>query len=814
MLKKSLSNLFLLFTLVLQSQIQSPKEYLGYSLGTKFSRHHQVVDYFKHLETGSEGLQLQFYGKTNEGRLLQLAFISSAENLKNLESIRKTHLQNSGIEKGPINNEKAIVWLSYNVHGNESSSTEAAMKTAHALLTKYSDWLKDTIVIIDPCINPDGRDRYVNLYNQTKSTPYDSNGLTREHRESWHNGRSNHYMFDLNRDWAWLTQLESEQRVKKYNLWLPHIHVDFHEQGINNPYYFAPAAEPLHEAITDFQIDFQDAIGKNHASYFDKEGWFYFTKQNFDLLYPSYGDSYPMFLGSIGMTYEQAGGGVAGLGIDNNENIELTLIDRIEHHYTTGISTVEMAVKNKKIINENYQAYFKNKNLKYKNFVLEGNIDKIDALASLLNKHEIKSYALKENNTLKGFNYQKQKTTNTSFSKNALVVPTNQPKGKMVQVLLEPQTKLNDSLTYDITAWSLPYAYGLKAIATKEEIETKAVKINTETNSLLSEGMYGYALSYGSFNDAKFIAALLKQGIGIRYTSLPISNSGKNWNPGSIFILKGDNLNHVNYLKKIASLAKEFNRKLHPIKTGYSTSGPDLGANELHLIKAPKIAILRSDDASTLSYGEIWHYFEQQLKYPLMQIDENKLGSALSEIDQLIIPNGYYEKWITNKTNDKIIEWIRKGGKIIAISGALNKFADTDFFKLEKKKNIVSKMTLIPKGEQERNEISEITTGSIYAVSLDKTHPLSFGLDRYYSLKLNEQAYSYLENGNNAAFIKENTLPSAGFIGYKAIERQKKSLIFGEESLGRGNIIYLVDNVLFRSFWYSGKIVFANALFF
>ena len=363
MLKKSLSNLFLLFTLVLQSQIQSPKEYLGYSLGTKFSRHHQVVDYFKHLETGSEARQLQSYGKTNEGRLLQLVFISSPENLKNLESIRKTHLQNSGIEKGPVNNEKAIVWLSYNVHGNESSSTEAAMKTAHALLTKYSDWLKDTIVIIDPCINPDGRDRYVNFYNQTKSTPYDSNGLTLEHRESWHNGRSNHYMFDLNRDWAWLTQLESEQRVKKYNLWLPHIHVDFHEQGINNPYYFAPAAEPLHEVITNFQIDFQDAIGKNHASYFDKEGWFYFTKQNFDLLYPSYGDSYPMFLGSIGMTYEQAGGGVAGLGIDNNENIELTLIDRIEHHYTTGISTVEMAVKNKKILNENYQAYFKNKNL-------------------------------------------------------------------------------------------------------------------------------------------------------------------------------------------------------------------------------------------------------------------------------------------------------------------------------------------------------------------------------------------------------------------------------------------------------------------
>ena len=244
---------FLLFALALlslssvQSQLQSPDVFLGYELGSYFTRHHQVVDYFQMLEENSPQLKLQAYGKTNEGRLLQLAFISTEENLKNLESIRTAHLQNSGLITGPKNNDKAIVWLSYNVHGNESSSTEAAMKTAHALLTKNSDWLKDTVVIIDPCINPDGRDRYVNLYNQIKSTPNDTQPFTREHREGWHNGRTNHYIFDLNRDWAWLTQVESQQRIKIYNQWLPHIHVDFHEQGINSPYYFAPAAVGVEE---------------------------------------------------------------------------------------------------------------------------------------------------------------------------------------------------------------------------------------------------------------------------------------------------------------------------------------------------------------------------------------------------------------------------------------------------------------------------------------------------------------------------------------------------------------------------------------
>ena len=168
--------------------------------------------------------------------------------------------------------------MSYNVHGNESSSTEAAMKTAHDLITKYTDWLKDIIVIIDPCINPDGRDRYVNFYNQVKSTPNDTQSFTREHLERWHNGRTNHYIFDLNRDWAWLTQLESNQRIVQYNKWLPHIHVDFHEQGINSPYYFAPAAQRNHEIISHFKKRFKALIVKTHAKYFNKKVWFYFTK--------------------------------------------------------------------------------------------------------------------------------------------------------------------------------------------------------------------------------------------------------------------------------------------------------------------------------------------------------------------------------------------------------------------------------------------------------------------------------------------------------------------------------------------------------
>ena len=360
----------LAFPFFAQAQnLKSPSEFHGYELGTQFTRHHEVVDYYEYLaQTDKARVKLVEYGQTNERRPLILAFISTAENMQNLETIRAEHLKAT---KGEGNANKSIVWLSYNVHGNESVSTEASMQTIYELLTNKSDYLKNTVVIIDPCINPDGRDRYSNWYNQYKNTPHQLDPNSKEHNEGWWSGRSNHYMFDLNRDWAWLTQVESQQRLKVYNKWLPHVHVDFHEQGVNNPYYFAPAAEPYHEVITSFQRDFQKTIGKNHAKYFDANGWFYFTKEVFDLFYPSYGDTYPTYNGAIGMTYEQGGSGRAGLAITTRIGDTLTLKDRIAHHHTTGLSTVEVASKNTDKLNTEFKKFYQNRNFKYKNTIIE-----------------------------------------------------------------------------------------------------------------------------------------------------------------------------------------------------------------------------------------------------------------------------------------------------------------------------------------------------------------------------------------------------------------------------------------------------------
>ena len=715
-------------------------------------------------------------------------------------------------------NKKAIVWLSYNVHGNEASSTEAAMLTLYELVTNKKAWLENTVVILDPCINPDGRDRYVNWFNQVKSTPYNIDQNAKEHSEPWPGGRPNHYLFDLNRDWAWVTQVESQKRIAIYNQWMPHIHVDFHEQGINNPYYFAPAAEPFHEIITDWQRDFQTQIGKNHARYFDKEGWLYFTKESFDLLYPSYGDTYPTYMGAIGMTYEQAGHGRAGLGIQTDEGEILTLKDRAIHHMTTGLSTVEISSKNAEKLNIEFKKFFDNSNLNYKSYVLKNeNEDKMKRLKKLLDTHEIR-YENAKNGSVKGYNYKNQSTNKFAINSTDLVVHTNQPKGKMVKVLFEPNAKLADSLTYDITAWSLPYAHGINAIASKTKVNsTKRKNIKTYINTI-DNTAYAYLSKWNSLDDATFLGALLQQNIVSRFTEKAFSTNGKSFEKGSLIILRNDNRNK-DFDSKLISIAREHQRNLTAVSTGFSETGVDFGSYSVKPINKQKIAVVSGKATSSLSFGEVWHFFETQLRYPITNINSNDFSRTnLSAYDVLILPSGDYSDMLNKKTLTKVKKWTRAGGTLIAIGNALQSFADTDDFALktkkpeEKKDSISDNLTLF--AERERESVADLITGSIFKSTIDNSHPLAFGYGKnYFSLKLSGTSYNYLKEGYNVGYFNEETKNVSGYAGSKARKEVPKSLLFGEEPMGNGSIIYMVDNPLFRSFWENGKLFVANAVF-
>ncbi|HEX9825522.1 MAG TPA: M14 family metallopeptidase [Flavobacteriaceae bacterium] len=801
--------------------LQTPDAFLGYQLGTKFSRHHQVVDYFKYVASQVPNqVQLEQYGQTNERRPLMVAYISSEENLKNIETIRENNLKNTGILEGnPTANNVAVVWLSYNVHGNEASSTEASMKTLYTLLTEKQDWLKNTLVIIDPCINPDGRDRYVNWFNETSSTPYDSDQQASEHNEPWPGGRPNHYLFDLNRDWVWATQVESASRLKVYNKWMPQIHVDFHEQGINNPYYFAPAAEPFHEIISDWQRDFQTQIGNNNAKYFDAKGWLYFTRERFDLFYPSYGDTYPTYMGAIGMTFEQAGHGRGGLGVMNDEGTELTLIDRIAHHTTTGLSTVEMASKNAERLNEEFHKFFDTSGLKYKSYVLQGDADKIDGVKSLLDKHEM-TYGYASSGKVTGYKYSMASDGSIDATSKDLVVSTNQPKGKMVKVLFEPNAKLMDSLTYDITAWSVPYAYGLEAVESTNLVATTAIG-KTPVSNAKAASSTAYMMNWDSLKDAEFLANLLQQGIKVRFTEKPLTTDGKSYNRGTLIIVRGDNKGIDGFDDKLIQTANTYGRQLDAIASGFSTSGPDFGSPDIKLVHPPKVALLSGNGTSPNNYGEIWQFFEQQLHYPITSLNtEHFQYINLSKYQVLIIPSGNYKTMLDDNGMKKLQEWIQAGGKVIAIDRALNTFADKEGFALKRNKADEDKDkdkpdNLVPYADRERDNAKRFITGAIFKSKVDNTHPMAFGYpDSYFTLKLGSTSYKLLEKGYNVAYLEDQPKNVSGFAGSEALKTLGKTLVFGEERMGSGSLIYMADNTLFRSFWENGKLFLVNAVFF
>ena len=814
-MKKILSLLALLLFFNGQAQLQSPAEFLGYELGTQFTRHHQVIDYVKHVAENSALATTASYGKTYEGRTLQLVYLSSAENLEQLETLRKDHLRSIGYESGAKESEKdfSVVWLSYNVHGNESTSTEAALKTLHTLVTEKQAWLEKLVVIMDPCINPDGRDRYVNWYNQVKSTPFDIDPNANEHYEDWPGGRYNHYYHDLNRDWAWLSQVESQQRLPHYLSWMPQIHVDFHEQGVDSPYYFAPAVEPYHEILTDFQRDFQVTIAKNHAKYFDKEGWLYFTDDVFDLLYPGYGDTYPMFNGAIGMTYEQGGSGRAGLGILKSVGDVLSLKDRIAHHYTSGLSTVEVAYNNVQKLNQEFQDYHAKKNNKYKAYVLEGQEDKMATLTALMEAHQIPLKKLAQRTSVKGVEYSSQKTKNTVFSSSAIVIDGTGKKNNLVQALFEPKTYYSDSLTYDITSWSLPYAHGLKAVATNQSLKTVAFE-KEAFGSTIDPNAYAYAAERKSIEDGKLLAALIKADLRVYYNQEPLSNGGKRWDRGSVFVLKGENKHLPDLAQTLEEIVAKTQQPMQSLASGFSDLGPDLGSNKMRFISNKKIGILKSDRATPASYGEIWHFFEQQLAYPLMQLSENRLNERfLQDLDVLIIPSGYYGSLIDQAGENALAKWTQKGGRIVALGNAVRSFANHEQFSLKKKAN-QDKDEEVAYADRERENIRSSIYGSIYNAKVDATHPLSTGFENsYFTLKTSATAYELLDNFGTAAYLSKGVQPFAGFSGDKAIKLQSESLIFGTERFGRGSVVYLVDNILYRNFWENGKLWLVNAIF-
>ncbi len=831
---------FLAFALTANAQLQSPNQFLSHNLGEQFTEHVMLVNYFQHVAANSDRVQLQEFGRTNQERPQVLAIISSSDNMQRIEEIRLNNLRNAGIENGLTNDPNPIsfVWLGFSVHGNEAAGSEASMQVIYDLANptnaETSSWLENTVVLIEPSVNPDGYSRYTSWYRQASPDLPDPEPHAREHNEPWPGGRVNHYCFDLNRDWAWATQVESQNRIKIYNDWLPHVVADLHEQYYNAPYYFAPAAQPYHKYLTQWQSDFQVEIGKNHAGYFDENGWLYFTKEVFDLFYPSYGDTYPCFNGAIGMTYEQGGHSRAGRAIEMPNGDTLTLYDRVAHHTTTSLSTVEVSSKNAGRLVQNFKDYYLNsKNNppgKYKTFIVKASNPayKLTTLTSLLDLHDIHyGTATKTSSSVSGFDYFTGKEGKINISEGDLIISANQPKGLLAQVLFEPEHELIDSLTYDITAWSLMHAHGLEGYATTKSIESSQGYSVPENKAVkaVQKTPYAYLFHWNSMRSAKLLGELLKNDLLVRSAQSPFAVEGKTHAAGTLIVTKADNRKNADFDKTVLAAAAKYGADLMTVETGFTTQGQDFGSSAMRLITKPEVLVLSGEKTFNNEFGQVWFYFDRDIDYPATIIDADQLSRFdLDNYNTLVLPEGSFN--FNEKALEKLGKWTSAGGRIIAIGAANRSLAGKDGFALKKyakdedekaakteaEEIALDHRTAIYK-DRVRVSVTNNMPGAVVRAKMDNSHPLGFGLkDYYYSLKTSPARFDLLKNTWNVAYLEEEYL-SLGFIGSNLKKKLNNSAIFAVQSKGRGKVVYLIDNPLFRSFWEEGKLVFSNALF-
>ena len=820
----------------------TPDQFLGYPLGSQFTPQADVLRYAAHVVAHSPGrMQVVPYGKTYEKRTLEVIEITSAENFGQLDAIRHNDRRLAGLESGTASRQMpAVCWMSYNVHGNEAVSSEAVLQVLYDLANpqdaQMQGWLKNTVVVIDPCVNPDGHDRYANWYNRVRNQSPNAASDSWEHHEPWPGGRYNHYYFDLNRDWAWQTQQESRQRIVLYNQWLPQVHADFHEMGPNNSYYFSPAAKPYHADITPWQRKFQGIIGDYNRATFDKNNWLYFTRETYDLFAPTYGDTWPSFNGAIGMTYEQGGGGPAGVAYARLDGDTLTLAQRIAHHHAASRATLQATAERHDDLLREFQAYFTDARTKprgpYKTYVLASGNDpgQLKMLTQYLERQQISyGFAPKKLRT-RGYNYASGKVEDVEIVPHDVLVSMYQPKSTLVKVLFEPRPQLEDSLTYDITSWALPYSFGVKAYALTQRLDasgpTPAPAVVKGSAAAPTDKPYAYLARWNNLQDVRFLSQLLQQKVKVRFAEKAFEAEGQKYAPGTLIITRtGNEALGPKFDQLVRAQADSAGTVVQAVKTGFSTTGRDLGSGSVHFVKQPVVAVVAGPGIDATAFGEVWHFFEQQLGYPIMVLGTDYLSRVnMAKIDVLILPDGNYTDIYPDKALETLKAWVRGGGKLIAMEGGMKflankkdfllkaKAADSVALKKEEKANPY--LPLRRYGNADRENTEDQALGTIYRVQLDNTHPLAFGYGGTYSALIRTPlSYRFLGKGGwNVGVIKKNAY-YAGFAGAKARKDLVDTLVLGEQDLGRGQVIYLGDNPLFRAFWQSGKLLFGNAVF-
>ncbi len=799
------------------SAIPTPNSIIGHEVGDWHITHDKLVQYMYALAKASERISLENRGTTFEGRPLILLTITSPKNQSNINEIKKKHqaLTETNSNALDISSMPLVVYQGYSIHGNEASGSNASLAVAYYLAaaqgSKIDELLENTVILLDPSLNPDGLQRFAYWTNIHKSKNINPDPNDREYREVWPGGRTNHYWFDMNRDWLPVQLPESQVRVKTFHDWYPNILTDHHEMGTNATFFFQPGiASRTHPLTPQKNQVLTEAIAKFHARAFNKLGSFYYSQENFDDFYYGKGSTYPDINGSIGILFEQASS--RGHAQESDNGI-LTFPFAIRNQFTASLSTLEAAVTMRKQLLDYQRSFFNNarKEASDGGTILFGDskdAPKVFHLAEILRHHKIKFHELKKDFTTQG------KTFKKGFS---YIIPKNQKQNRLIKALFEKRTQFKDSLFYDISAWTFQLAFNLDYTenASNKYLGTEVTNLKMLEEKAPIVSNYAYLMEWHNYYSPKALYKILQKGLRVKVGMQPFSIENNDYDYGTILIpVQNQNLT----VSEMADFLKEVSQECHVRLTGVSTGlteGIDLGSSQFRALELPKVALIVGQGIASYDAGEIWHLFDQRYNMLITKLDTRNLNSVdLSRYSDIIIPNTWGNA-LEKKDAEKLKDWVKNGGTLIGYKNAGKWFNSNELLKLEIKKRKDSATHI---SFEQRNKYfgAKGIGGAIFETKLDRSHPISFGYTKK-SLPIFKNSTLFAEadkdSYNNPIRYTENPLLS-GYISKQNLEKLKNTTTFKVTGLGKGKVIYFTDNTNFRAFWYGTNKLLMNAIFF
>lgn len=813
--------------------VPRPEKHLGFAVGERHLYHHQLVGYLKELARSSSRVRIQEYARSHGDRPLVLLTITSPDNHKNLERIRQQHLQLADPRQAAsvkLDGLPAVVLMGYSVHGNEPSAGNAAALVAYHLAAatgeQHERLLREVVVLLDPCLNPDGFERFAHWVNNNRGARANPDPEHREHREGWPTGRTNYYWFDLNRDWLPAQHPETQGRLAVYQRWKPNLVLDFHEMGSNSTFFFQPGVpRRTHPLIPPANQQLTRALARYHAAALDRIGSLYFTEEAFDDYYPGKGSTYPDLHGGVGILFEQASS--RGHLLETVHG-KITFAFTIRNQFQTSLSSLRGLLAMRLEFLEYKRAFYRDSveaarkgAVKAHVVAAPGDPARLHQFLEVLHRHDIRAYALKRDLTTGGRTFR---------AREAFLIPTDQPETRFLQALFETRTEFADKVFYDVSTWTLPLAFHLQH-ATLTRAPTEA-----ETGQPFESGpLPGFAVAFGkedlayaidwrNYHAPRTFHRLLAAGVKVRVATAPFradtADGGSTLGHGTLLVPLGIQPDRRAVVVEVLRQGAAEGVPVYPLRTGLTSEGLKLGSSALVPVPAPRVLLVTGEGVSTSEAGEVWHLLDQRVGMPVTLVEGSRLGGIdLARYTAVVLVSGTYTS-VSTAAVDRLRQYVERGGTLVAIGTAipwLNARKVVSVALREAGKAKKGTPGRRPYGSAEEDAARQLIAGAILRTKVDHTHPIGFGFaagEAFPVFRNNQVVLEPPANPYSSPVVHDDRPLLSGYVSEENLELLAGSASVAVVPAGTGRAILLAEDPNFRGFWYGTNRLFLNALFF